>query len=444
MSFLRATLIGVLVLGAVIAPKAHAQFAVVETGYNLVTNTITTVKNIESGIREYVLDNIAYQLAETALDVMTSDIVAWINSGFQGSPAFIQDPGDFLRNIADYTAGQFLDELGGGFLCSPFSADIQFAIEIGYYQSGTSSELEDQYACRFTDAIENVEAFLENDLSRGGLRQFFEVSVVPQNNPYLATVDLNLELDTRLANRVNEEQSLLDWGNGFLSFRECEDGQEYPNCQGDILTPGDVIQNQLNESLTIGGQRLVVADEINEIVSALMTQLVRQAIGGAGGLLGATNSAGGNSSLVDRTNDPDLTGSIEELEDRITADIRSGNQAQGAYNRERSRIQQALNIISGSTCTDPELSQIRGELLIQDNDAQSDIADVADKLLGLNDLLQDIQGSTTRSEYTAAAQRYQALQPTPNEADVVRAEGNIQRVNERITRINEIIDSCEV
>lgn len=428
-------------VGVFFAPKAHA-IPVVESGYNLITNTLTTVKNIESGIREYVLDSIAYQLAETALDVLTADIVAWINSGFQGSPAFIQDPGSFFRNIADFTAGQFLEELGGGFLCSPFSTDIQFAIEIGYYQSGTASSLADQYSCRFTDAIENVEAFLENDLSRGGLRQFFEVSVVPQNNPYLATVDLNLELDERLAERLGVESSLLDWGSGFLSFRECEGDQTFPNCQGDILTPGDVIQNQLNETLTFGGQRLVVADEINEIVSALLTQVVRQAIGGAGGLLGVTNATGGNSSLVDRTNDPDLTGSIEDLEDRVRADIRSGNSVQSALNRERSRIAQGLTTLAGTTCSDPELSQIRAQLLEQDDDAQSDQEDLGEKMPLLIRLLGDIEGATTRSEYVDVAQRYQALQPTPNEAEVARSEGNIQRVNERITRINEIISSC--
>ena len=72
-----------------------------------------------------------------------------------------------------------------------------------------------------------------------------------------------------------------------------------------ISTPGKVISEQLNKALGAGQDQLVAADEINEVISALIGQLANQALMGTAGLLGLTPRTGytaggyGSGSYVD-------------------------------------------------------------------------------------------------------------------------------------------------
>ena len=68
------------------------------------------------------------------------------------------------------------------------------------------------------------------------------------------------------------------------------------NCK--ITTPGQVIEQALTFQLSTGPQSLVQADEINEIIGALINQLTLQAMQGLTGLLGL----GGNSNYTDYGN----------------------------------------------------------------------------------------------------------------------------------------------
>lgn len=446
-TFFLATL---LFVGFAVPQKAEAQLAVAEVGANLVTNTVTTAKAIENTVREYVLDGIAWELANVALEQMTEDIVTWINSGFNGSPAFIQDPGRFFTGIADDVAGRFLEEIGGGFLCSPFAADIQFTLEIGYYQAGGRSDLSDRYSCSLTDAIGNVEDFLNNDLSQGGLQQFFNVSVRPENNPYQLSIGLEQELQGRIFGELQGERDLLDWNGGFLSRRECLDGEEEPYCTGDVLTPGDTIQNQLNESLGIGRDRLLVADDINEIIGALMNQLVSQVLGGAQGLIGTTSSGGGSSSYFDRNNNPGVTeDSRENLEAQIQSNIRSGTSATRILTRAIQTANEALNLSSSIQNSCPaesgraqsiaiEASTLRAEAVNTQNAIDSGIRELQ-QILGI------LLGSNSRAEYLEASSQYTDLVRlgiAPNEATVAQAGTTEAQLEALVSELQTIQNTC--
>lgn len=447
------TILGIALLFGGAPTTAHAQFAVVESGPNLITNTINTVETVAATAKEYVLDGLAWQLANIALEQMTQDIVTWINSGFNGSPAFLQDPGRFLSNIADNVAGDFLNEIGGGFLCSPFSTDIQFALEVGYYQSGGNSTLADRYSCTLSDALGNVEDFLDNDLSQGGLEQFFNVAVRPQNNPYTLTVDLQQELRGRILGELEGERQLLDWNGGFLSRRECLAGEQEPNCTGDVLTPGDTIQHQLNESLGIGQDRLLVADDINEVIGALMNQLVSQALGGARGLLGTSSSGGGSSSYFDQTNNPGVSADDrEDLENTLQDGISSGNRANRTLDRVIEDAQEVAQMYNTATsqgsCTSGNLARLN-TLSIEASQYRADAFDmqtVVDQgVRSLGRLLGDLLASNSRTEYLNVAQEYQELLQAgevPTEATVAEASLLQARVSALISEGRDILNNC--
>lgn len=442
-----------ILVGFVVPQTGHAQLVVSEAGPNLYTNVTTTIKSIENTVREYILDGLAWQVANVALEQMTQDVVTWINSGFNGSPAFIQNPGRFFSGIADNVAGNFLQELGGGFLCSPFSADIRFALEIGYYQSGGTSDLADRYSCTLSDAIGNVEQFLDNDLSQGGLEQFFNITARPQNNPYVLALSLRNELDGRIFGALEGERQLLDWNGGFLSRRECLEGQTEPNCTGDVLTPGDTIQNQLNESLGIGRDRLLVADDINEVIGALMNQLVTQALGGARGLVGTSSSGGGSNSYFDRTNNPGVTPDDRDaLEDTIEGNIRNGTRANRTLDRVISEALQVNQIyssaVSQGSCTAENLNRLsdlaaeatghRSEALNSRNTIEQGIRD-------LQRLLGQLLASNSRSEFLSVTEEYQRLLRAgriPNEASVAQASLLDAQVSGIISEAQTILNNC--
>jgi len=60
---------------------------------------------------------------------MTDSVVDWINHGFNGSPAFIQNPGGFFIDAADQITGAFIANSGPlASLCNGFGLDIRLSL----------------------------------------------------------------------------------------------------------------------------------------------------------------------------------------------------------------------------------------------------------------------------------------------------------------------------
>ena len=75
------------------APRAHAQFG----------GPVVVIGDLPS-IQKQVVDAIAWTVAKTAVQSLTQSIVNWINSGFEGSPAFVTDLENNLGNLSDAVA----------------------------------------------------------------------------------------------------------------------------------------------------------------------------------------------------------------------------------------------------------------------------------------------------------------------------------------------------
>lgn len=278
-------------------------------GKNLVENSVNAAANVSNFTKENALDSIAWSIGKRIVSEMVRSTINWINSGFQGKPAFVQDLRGFLTNVADQVAGEFIRELGsvGSFICSPFRLDVQVALATQYQRGrdGISAP-----ACTASGIVDNIRGFIDGaEGRRGGLNEWLQVTSAPETyTPYGAVLSAELALRSRLINAQGDELSLLNFGNGFLSSKVCDtvttpEGQtRETNCR--ISTPGATIGDRLTESLGLGEKSLIEADEINEIVGALLGQLAKKAIVGAAGILGLssnTNFSGyGSSSYLDR------------------------------------------------------------------------------------------------------------------------------------------------
>lgn len=293
------------------ALTARAQFAVIDVA-NLEVNAGDYVSE---STKEYGLDAVAWFLANMLLERIGESTVNWINSGFQGKPAYVTDTNGFFLSVGDQAAGEYIqNNTNFDFLCGPtIQSKIRIALQTSY--SGKSRE---QRQCTLTDIYGTMEDFM-GDFSRGGWDKFFRLTQEQQNNPIGAYIQAENEMYTKIAQSLGKEKTQLDWGQGFFSQTKCaryglattrtvtEGGRfelqpdgtnKYvegttkqvtdpaPCLEEETITPGKTIEGQLNNILGSGTGKLAAADEIDEIIGALLNQLIMRVVGGGGGLRG--------------------------------------------------------------------------------------------------------------------------------------------------------------
>ncbi len=303
-------------------------------------NTLTAAMQDAFFIKEFTLDGIAHGIAKLVLKSMTQSILNWINSGFQGSPAFVTDLQQYLRDRVDQVVGDYIyNDPGLNFLCSPFQLDVKIALATTY-QEQAHEGIGSKAQCTLSDVTDNVEGFLNGSFSDGGWSSWFEVTQNPVNTPTGALLEAKTEMYARIVDEQGEEIQQLSWGDGFLSFKVCADTETKTNCN--ITTPGRVIADQINKSLGAGQDALISADEINEIISALFAQLAQRAITGINGLLGLGSSSYSSNTFGSSGNSSYLDALAEEVE--VSDGIE--NPFIAALEREKDNIDLQQEIIS--------------------------------------------------------------------------------------------------
>jgi hypothetical protein len=323
-----------------VGPSLYQQIA------NTANSTATSFSTYSIQFKEFVLDGLAVALTKQIIRQLTSSIVNWINSGFEGSPSFISDPGSFFLDVADQVTGAFLSKYGGPLvdLCSPFSIDIRLALAFKYRPYNPK-----RYTCTLNTIIKNsknavegasINGFTAGDFRQGGWPAFVTMTTEPQNNQIGAYLEADNELSIKVANAQIEKKQEINQGRGFLSWKECKnvppanqiEGSNSGTGEGTVTaddsagsgevdqnttsstgqaqvsagtkvcttkTPGSVIEGQLQNSLGGPLRELELADEINEIVNALFAQLVTQVL--QKGLSGVSGSGSGdNSSYINQ------------------------------------------------------------------------------------------------------------------------------------------------
>ena len=242
-------------------------------------------------------DSIALVVAKHMIDKLVNSTVKWINSGFDGNPAYVNNPKQYFTDIADGMAGEFIMSSDLNLLCSPFQANIRLSLMQEYYEPLP-------YQCTLSEVTDNIEGFFD-DFSQGGWDAWFSMTQNPTNNPYGAYLKARVDMDSRIASAIGLKNQELDWGKGILSWKTCDgvemDGIEpgtgkptkvcyNKNLTGPgeqkISTPGTLIESQMANVLGTGIRQLELADEFDEIVGALVTQLIQKVLSGGKGLAG--------------------------------------------------------------------------------------------------------------------------------------------------------------
>ncbi len=248
-----------------------------------------------------LLDSLAQAAAKVVLQQMTSDIVNWINTGFQGNPAFLTNPEGFFLDMNDQLSGAFLAHSGAlSQLCSPFNLDIRLnlamlqsqprtrytctlstiinnfrnnkpRINVGVGQSANGATIQDfrtgnvlrssdqlsingQSAAATGQQFATMEGFVSGDFAQGGWPAFISMTSDQQNNVMGAWLAARSDLQSQLAAKQAAINRDLDRGQGFLSWQQCKDGQTFAPGTAEALgatpPPGTKVKENKDGSVT--------------------------------------------------------------------------------------------------------------------------------------------------------------------------------------------------
>lgn len=300
---------------------------------------------------------------------LVAETVKWIQGG--GSPQFVTNWEGFLKNVGDEAAGLMIDKIAPN-LCSTFRPFVK--VQLQQIALGPDNLTPN---CTIDKVVSNLESFYQ-DFRTGGWLQF-QNSFQPENNPYGA---LTLGIQSTL-NKQSKERNAKNSENiaakGFLGKKECTkyapDKKVYeyisctapgaqPNPDGNkdspcviektikgacetsvTRTPGETLGASLNNAMGAPIQRIVNAQDITALTSALFNAAFMKLMTAAKGSLMALTSTDskGNAVYDGGASMPAVAGGIE------------GNQVcQGITDPdELASCQKGMGIVDGSVVKTP-------------------------------------------------------------------------------------------
>ena len=248
-------------------------------------------------------NGIAYCIVNSIIQYVANSTIAWAKSGFNGNPAFIQNPEGFFQTIADQQANQFISGIAyGPNICSNFRSDLGVALSQSYgAQANTTTGAQLQLSCSMAGG--------GNGISYGGSA----VGVVPapgngpqvggvssggssgpsgfwsgwnatrlnENNLAGAFIQATNMMSTQIQKKVNTTQTEVNNNGGWLNFKKCTDNAAAK--KGDTrtcktVTPGNLIKSALDATLAIPKQRLVSAQKMDQIITQITNMLIKKAL----------------------------------------------------------------------------------------------------------------------------------------------------------------------
>ncbi len=197
-------------------------------------HTAITIKIVAQEILKQFIMTVTRKL----LDKMTQSTINWINSGFHGSPLFLENPESFFKDIGKSEIKTLIDMTGYDPNKFPFGKNFALNI-IESYQN----KFEDNAQYSLSKVI-NDPVLLEqyrNNFSVGGWNGFLINTQFPQNNyigyQMLATEQLASKLKGTTQNAAQKVQTTLQQGMGFLSPQTCPTNPQYNNGKNEFQRP---------------------------------------------------------------------------------------------------------------------------------------------------------------------------------------------------------------
>jgi hypothetical protein len=424
----------------------------------------------------FVLKPLALALGRAAVQSITTSTVNWINGGFQGSPAFATDLRTNLRQLSDGVAQNFLLELANSAkINSPFVDSLVTNVGAAYFLYADRDALANQLQDTLGQSSRDAAAFRAGNFNEGGWGAFISQVTNDANNPIGARMLASQALAGRLSAAANQRVQELSWGSGFLSWKgDCiktnntsagahsggstttggatgtsghtgtvgaggtgatntgggsttggtatnNSAHSLSDAEGcidrEIVTPGSFIAHKGNKTTDAVVDQLLLAQSIDAIVGALAQQLISKALGGSGGLRGASNpNPGGGASATTNTgtnNGTDGGTGLIAAKDGFETVVQTSITQVTAWKTDSQTILTVAESARTACVNNP--TQLADPINPAINSSTAAISKAAELLASLSDLLEQLQNASTSNDdltsstYLQVVSAYQAL-----------------------------------
>jgi hypothetical protein len=274
---IKQVLIGLIAFSFLGSNIALAAVPVAEIGPTAAAAQVTagqTTGSLLQALKEWAESFIRQTLKKRLLDVLVDQIIQYIQGG--GKPQFVTDWRGFLEDAGNAAAGDFVQSIGAGFLCSPFSLQLQLALL-------PVPKFSERAECTLDNIVSNIEAF-HADFRNGGWIAY-GAAWQPQNNFYGLLAISSTKLATEREKAAGAAFNEANAGQGFLSAKKCKtDAQGREVCQ--IVTPGSTLGNVVAKAVGSDIDFILSAEQLSDYVSAIANAAINRVI--AEGLSAAT------------------------------------------------------------------------------------------------------------------------------------------------------------
>ena len=244
-------------------------------GWDGIVSAITDIFSTPS------LDAIGFCIANQMIAYIANSTITWINTGFKGSPVFVSNTGQFFKGIEDQELGNFVNGVAGGTLginlCAPFKVAVLVDTLGGVSRPNPLS-------CSLSKIKTNYKQFTSGGWNSGGIPGWFELIQQP-NNVYGATIMAKDQAYIAISQKQNTATIDLNWAKGYRNFTTCadkssadKDGKCANGMPAVTTTLGGYVENQVNARGAAGMNRLNIATSFDQVVSALVNELVKIAV----------------------------------------------------------------------------------------------------------------------------------------------------------------------
>jgi hypothetical protein len=194
------------------------------------------------------IQSIGRLIIKMLLQKLTVSTINWINSGFDGGPAFVQDPGKFFNDIAKNEVLQMGVEINDPALFPFGKAWLQNTAAAFNSKFQDNAKYSLDKLIQDTTPQYSAETF-QQDFSQGGWNAWTAMTESPANNPLGFKLLADNELQKRLAGTTQSTaqnvRDALQAANGFIGDLRCVDASGNNT---------NITQQQKKDALTAGKQ----------------------------------------------------------------------------------------------------------------------------------------------------------------------------------------------
>ena len=307
--------------------------------------------------KECILDAVQNAFSHGATSALLKNGLNTVNTGFNGNPQFVtHEPTHYRENVLNPRAQPIYAGAETDNLCAPFKQEIRTSLQKNYEQK--INRPNEVFSCSVEAS--RMEACLRNDLAGcGGLAGYLQFVSDTNNNSLFAYYRAQSYMDSALRAEVQLEKSRIDRARGFLDKTEEQtitlaDGSTVTVNR--VVTPGFLIAQYASDLLGSGLRQMENADEIDEIIGLLMSNVGTQMVSSPRGLAGMEPYL---TSMVDEAYNDGRDRLVTLTLNSLTAAIENESTIQASLESAASAIIQAKSAIRSTdlACLDKVVAE---------------------------------------------------------------------------------------